>query len=128
MADSAAPPNPLLDFQIEDSPEQTIVYCSGKIVGETCAIFQDRMRSLLTKGKCVVVDLGKVSFIDSAGLGALVGLWSSAKRRAAEVDIRWKESRASSRDLKVVNPNDRVMKLLRLTRLDKLLGSPGEPD
>lgn len=130
MAGGPAAPASPLHFDIEESPKETIVRCSGKIVSDTCAVFQERVRRLVSEGKCIVVDLSKVSSIDSAGLGALVSVWSSAKRRSAEVDIRWSESRASDSapDLKIVNANDRVTKLLRLTRLDKLFGSPEESE
>ncbi len=130
MAGSPVAPVPLLTFEIHESAKETIIHCTGKIVSDTCASFQDTVRGLLSEGKSTVVDLRKVSSIDSAGLGALVALWSSAKRRSVEMDIRWGEHphKPSPPDLKIVNANERVTKLLRLTRLDKLFGPPEERD
>lgn len=54
----------------------------------------------------LVVDLSKVSFIDSTGLGTLVSGLKAARR--AEGDVR------------LVAPNSQVRKLLQLTTLDRV--------
>ncbi len=126
IASPAAPPTPLR-FEIEDWPKELIVRCSGKIIFDTCSIFQNEVRRLLSPDKCVVIDLSKVSSIDSAGLGALVALWTSAKKRALEMDIRWAQAGSSSLSGAEI-ANDRVARQLRLTRLDKLFGSREEQD
>jgi anti-sigma B factor antagonist len=54
----------------------------------------------------VVVNLQAVDYIDSAGLGVLVGLFVSARNRGGE--------------LKLVSPNQRTTELLRRTSLDKI--------
>jgi anti-sigma B factor antagonist len=53
-----------------------------------------------------VLDLTNVSFMDSSGLGTIVGLYISAK--AAECQLR------------LVNLNHRVKELFRLTRLGEI--------
>ena len=65
--------------------------------------------------KYFVVDLGEVSFVDSAGLGALVRLYKRV--RIGEGDVR----------LARVSPN--VMQILELTRLNRvfdIFASPQE--
>ncbi len=125
-ADPSALATPL-KFEIEDWPNELIVRCSGKVIFDTCSMFQNEVRRLLSSDKCLVVDLSKVSSIDSAGLGALVALWTSAKKRSLEMDIRWAQAGTSSPpDAKVAN--DRVARQLRLMRLDKLFGSREEQD
>ena len=109
-----------LDLSIEETSKKTIVRCTGKIISETCALLLDTTCNLISQGKCIVVDLRDVSFIDSSGLGALVNVWSSAKKRSAEVDIRWREPHASVSDLKIANK--RIRELFRLTRLDRVFG------
>ena len=48
---------------------------SGRVVSAVCDIFRDSVIPLIDKGiNQVYVDLGSVDFIDSAGLGVLVGL------------------------------------------------------
>jgi anti-sigma B factor antagonist len=56
--------------------------------------------------RMIVVDLGGVGFIDSSGLGVLMG----ALRRARE----------AGGDLRVVSARDAVARVLRLTELDKV--------
>ncbi len=82
-----------LRFEIEESPQETIVRCTGKIVSDTCNVFQEQVRRLISDHRSITIDLSKVTSIDSAGLGALVAMWSSAKKRSAEVDIRWRTAR-----------------------------------
>ena len=80
-----------LNFDVEKNSTNTIVRCIGEIRSETCTLFEDTVRSLIFEGICVVVDLKNVTFIDSSGLGALVRVWSSARKRSAQVDFRWRE-------------------------------------
>lgn len=56
--------------------------------------------------RLMVVDLDKVAFIDSSGLGVLVG----ALRRARE----------AGGDLRVVSGNETVERIMRITGLDKV--------
>jgi anti-sigma B factor antagonist len=61
----------------------------------------------------VVVDLTHLSFIDSSGLGTLVGCWRRAKNAGAE--------------LIVANPNEDVRMTLEITGLDQILPISHEP-
>ncbi|GAA2330205.1 STAS domain-containing protein [Dactylosporangium salmoneum] len=61
----------------------------------------------------VVIDLTSLSFIDSSGLGTLVGCWRRAKNTGAS--------------LAVANPNDDVRMTLEITGLDQILPITSEP-
>jgi anti-sigma B factor antagonist len=61
----------------------------------------------------VVVDLTRLDFIDSSGLGTLVGCWRRAKNAGAT--------------LTVANPNEDIRMTLELTGLDKILPITIEP-
>lgn len=61
----------------------------------------------------VVIDLTHLSFIDSSGLGTLVGCWRRAKNVEAE--------------LVVANPNEDVRVTLEITGLDQILPITSEP-
>src|SRR6266849_7690248 len=53
-----------------------IVDVDGEIDVFTCGMLRDRLLALVDEGhSSLVVDLGNVSFIDSTGLGVLVGVW-----------------------------------------------------
>jgi len=61
----------------------------------------------------IVVDLTHLSFIDSSGLGTLVGCWRRAQNAGAE--------------LVVANPNEDVRVTLEITGLDQILPITNEP-
>jgi anti-sigma B factor antagonist len=65
-----------------------IVECSGRLVlGEESANLRHLVRDHLADHKKVVVDLGNVSYIDSSGLGVLVGLYSTAQRAGGGIKL-----------------------------------------
>ena len=81
-----------------------VVYCSGRIVfGEETASLRETVKNLLAENKQVVLNLGGVSYIDSGGLGTLVGLYTSAK--------------AGGGNVKLANLTQRVRDQLVLTKL-----------
>jgi len=86
-----------------------IVRCDGRIVfGDEGAAFRERVGHMLSGSPRIVVNLNGVHYIDSGGLGILVGLAVSARNRGGE--------------LKLVSPSQRVSDLLRRTRLDAIIG------
>ncbi len=101
----AANPIPIADLVLDTvkSPEEVIVHCTGKINSSTSALLLTTVRNLIPETKCVVLDLTDVSYMDSSGLGAIIGLYVSAKRQ----DCR----------LKLINLNQRLQQLFRLTKL-----------
>ena len=82
----------------------TLVSCSGRIVfGEEAADLREVVKSLLQREKQIVVDLAGVSYIDSGGLGTLVGLYTSARNVGGEI--------------KLANLTQRVHDQLQITKL-----------
>jgi anti-sigma B factor antagonist len=66
----------------------TVILCSGRIVfGEEATALRDTMKRLLSSSRQVVLNLSGVSYIDSGGLGSLVGVYSSAKAGGADVKL-----------------------------------------
>ena len=81
-----------------------VVSCTGRIVfGEEANALRDTLKKLLTSSKQVVLNLGGVSYIDSGGLGTLVGVYSSA--------------RASGADIKLTGLGQRLRDVLAITKL-----------
>ena len=81
-----------------------VVYCSGRIVfGDETASLRETVKNLLAENLQVVLNLGGVSYIDSGGLGTLVGLYTSAK--------------AAGGNVKLANLTQRVRDQLVLTKL-----------
>jgi anti-sigma B factor antagonist len=83
----------------------SVLDLSGKIVlGEGDLQIKERIRDLLSDGqRKILLNLGDVSYIDSAGLGALISSYATAKREGGQ--------------LKLVNLTKRVQDLLAITKL-----------
>jgi anti-anti-sigma factor len=106
MAANPAAPTPELTLQTEKTPGEIVVYCTGRITSNTTDLLKATVRSLLLENKVVVLDLGNVSYMDSSGLGAMVGLYVSARRAGSS--------------LKLVKLSDRLKELFSITRLAPL--------
>jgi anti-sigma B factor antagonist len=101
----AANPIPISELTLETLRTQgeTIVRCTGKITSSTAALLQNTVRALIPETESIVLDLTDVSYMDSSGLGAIVGLYLSAKRQHCV--------------LKLINLSQRLKELFRLTKL-----------
>lgn len=65
-----------------------VVDCSGRIVfGDEASELRDLVKGLLTDNKQIVLNLGDVTYIDSGGLGMLVGLYTSAHNAGGDVRL-----------------------------------------
>jgi anti-sigma B factor antagonist len=80
---------------------------NGSIYVEEAARIREQLVGYLDKGyKCFVINLGNVDYIDSSGLGVLVGVQKRAIKNGGSVRIH---------DIKGV-----VKELFELTRLTKV--------
>jgi anti-sigma B factor antagonist len=87
--------------------EHTVLEVGGEIDVYTAEKLRGRLRDIVNSGEQhVVVDLSKVDFLDSTGLGVLVG----AHRRL----------RARDGSLELVCPHERLLKVFRITGLDSV--------
>jgi anti-sigma B factor antagonist len=83
----------------------TILDLSGKItLGEGDALLKDKLNSLLHQGKKnVLLNLEQVSYVDSAGLGAIVRAYTTVAREGGS--------------LKLSNVTKKLQDLLSITKL-----------
>ncbi len=66
----------------------TIVSCQGRIVfGEEATSLRESLKRVLTSSRQIVLNLAGVTYIDSGGLGILVGVYSSARAGGAEIKL-----------------------------------------
>jgi anti-sigma B factor antagonist len=97
-----------LTLDVHKHPEATVVVAEGEIDLATTGDVRDTIGELIVDGDVhLVVDLQKVSFLDSTGLGAFIG----ARRRA----------HAFKGSFSLVCTNESRMKIFRITRLDRVL-------
>jgi len=92
----------------DDRSGTTVVTVSGEVDVATAPALRDRLDDIIGAGVggAVVVDLGAVTFIDSTGLGVLIG----ARKRCAD----------EGRDLRVVVGEPRILKVFEITGLTEL--------
>jgi anti-sigma B factor antagonist len=67
----------------------SIVDPNGKItLGENTGILRDELRSLLSQGhKNIILNMKDVGYVDSAGLGELVGAYTTATNQGGSVKL-----------------------------------------
>jgi len=90
-------------FQTSSTEDATVVRCTGRLTTETSTLLKAEVKPLLLPKQRVVLDLTELGLMDSSGLGALVGLYISAKRANCE--------------LQLVNLSPRIRELLGMTNL-----------
>ena len=82
----------------------TVIDCSGRIVfGDEAAALRDAVKAAIDTSPNMVLNLQGVSYVDSGGLGTLVGLYTSARNAGGT--------------MKLAALNSRVIGLLQVTKL-----------
>lgn len=85
----------------------TVVEVHGEVDVYTAPMLRERLTELIGGGaRSVVVDLSQVEFLDSTGLGVLVGTQ--------------KRLRISGGTLALVCPKEPLLKVFRITALDRV--------
>jgi anti-sigma B factor antagonist len=66
----------------------TIVSGHGRIMfGDEANLLRDTLKKILSSTRQIVLNLGGVTYIDSGGLGTLVGVYSSARSGGADIKL-----------------------------------------
>ena len=82
-----------------------IIEIKGSLVGDgETDKFRSSVQDFIEQGnKCLIVDLGKVNYMNSSGIGALISAYTSYKKSGGEV--------------KLSGINSNVLNLLAVTKL-----------
>ena len=83
--------------------DATVVECSGRLTAEHSDALKTHVRGAIPQARRIILDLKEVHRMDSAGLGAIVALYISAKK--------------ANCDLLLINYNKSIKDLLGLTNL-----------
>lgn len=98
-----------MDLELRTTKEGhvCVIHVAGEVDVYTSPALKTALLDATSDGcRVVIVDLGMVPFIDSSGLGVLVG----ALRRLRE----------SEGELRLVSHHETVVKILRITGLDRV--------
>lgn len=109
-------PGTAFHYQIEEIRDEqrgytvTTIKCHGKLTSENTDELRKTVQPLIQRGGRIALDFADLQYLDSSGLGAIVGLKVSAINRGLCV-------------LELVNLTPRVKQLLSLTNLLQLFSS-----
>lgn len=97
-----------MKVNVRSEGEVSVVDLSGKItIGEGDVLLRETIETLLKEGRSkIVLNLARISYMDSAGIGELVACY--------------KRSREKGGELKLLNPSGKVYDLLQLTKLEEI--------
>ena len=98
----------IIEHAASDGDTPTLV-CHGRITMETASQFRSEVKTLAPKHKLLKADFGGIDFVDSEGLGSILGTYIFALSYGC--------------DLMLVNVNSRVKDLLNITRLEAVFGN-----
>jgi len=109
------PPQDGLSLEVEKSTDElankvTTIKFHGKLVSETAAEMKNVVKPLIPLGGRIVLDLGELNYMDSSGLGTLLGLKASAIKQGYCT-------------LELVNTTPRILELLRITSVSQYFSS-----
>lgn len=93
-----------LDVTVRSLGSVTIIDLGGRItLGEATESLRDAVRQEAAKNPNIILNLAKVSYMDSAGLGEMVGAHTHVTNRNGTI--------------KLLNAQKRLQDLLQITRL-----------
>jgi anti-anti-sigma factor len=101
-----------LKLDVHTTEDATVVRLSGNLTRDAAATFKEEVKALIPQTKRLVLDLSEVAYMDSSGLGAVVGVYVTAKKAGC--------------DLHLINLSKRVRELLGLTHLLSVFETTGQ--
>jgi anti-sigma B factor antagonist len=103
MSDDTSVPKRSLSLDTYAWEDATVVRCTGRLTAETSLQLKTEVKGLLPSNRRLILDLSEVEYMDSSGLGTLVGLYISAK--------------SAKCDLELLNLTPRIRELLGMTNV-----------
>lgn len=102
-----APTRPELILETAKTSEGMLIRCIGKMTFTSAEALRNMVRPLFPETKRVVLDLAETTYLDSFGLGVLVGCYLSARRHDCQ--------------LRLINANQQAQQIIRVTNLTYLI-------
>ena len=97
-----------MPVRIEESEQTVTAFLEGEIDHHSSAEIREAIDRALELGtvKLLVLDFGDVTFMDSSGIGLVMG--------------RYRQMRFYGGELKVINTSGQIYKVMRIAGLDRL--------
>jgi len=100
-----------LSLHVSVSENAVVVQCRGPLTAECSDFLKREVKSRIRGKGRMVLDLSDVTRMDSAGLGAIVGLYASARGRSCDFDL--------------INLNKQIRDLLAISNLLSIFETGG---
>jgi anti-anti-sigma factor len=101
-----------LKLQVSKEGNSATVICTGRLTMGAASNFKSHVKQLVKESRRVVVDLSGVTYMDSSGLGAIVGVYVASKTNKCE--------------LQLINFNQQIRQLFAFTNLLTLFEAAGQ--
>jgi anti-anti-sigma factor len=111
MSSDTSIPTLSLNLHIYPWEDATVVRCTGRLTAETSPQLKMEVKALLPNKRRLILDLSELGYMDSSGLGTLVGLYISAKGAKCEMQLH--------------NLSPRIRELLSMTNIVSLFEACG---
>lgn len=94
-----------MSFNTSEKNDLAVIEFEGKVIGGPDAVsLNEKLHELINAGKAnVIIDLGKVKFMNSSGLGMLISSLTTLRKAGG--------------DLRIANHSDKIKELLEITQL-----------
>jgi anti-anti-sigma factor len=111
----ATTPSTSFHYEVEQTKDEndftvTVVKCKGRLVSENAEELRKVVQPLIQRGGRIALDFGELEYVDSRGLGAIVGLKVSAINKGLCV-------------LMLRNLTPRVKQLMSITNILEMFSS-----
>lgn len=106
----------MIEIDVQDRPDGIgVVVPRGRLNMVSARQLKELLNDLVDKGTTrIVVDMAETTFLDSSGLGALIGGLKSARQAGG--------------DLRIARPTPAVQTVFELTNLDRVLRARDDLD
>jgi anti-sigma B factor antagonist len=98
----------MMRFEIEEKNDVVIIVLDGEMVGGPDAtLLTEKLHNLIEDGKKkIILDMAKVNYMNSSGLGILIGGLTAVRNNGGK--------------LRLLNLASKLKELLRITKLDQV--------
>jgi len=112
-----------LEYSVRQTSDVAILDLNGRLsLGEALAfgpgsgvVLSDAIRDLTKKGqKKILLNLAGVTYVDSSGVGQIVGALTTARNHGG--------------DIKLLKPSSQILHLLKTTKLDNVFDIQNDED
>jgi anti-anti-sigma factor len=103
MPDALSVSNPGLSLAFSEADGVTLVQCRGDLIYENSDFLKREVKGRIPDKGRMILDLSDVTRMDSAGLGAIVAVYLSARSRGCQFNL--------------INLNQQIRNLLALSNL-----------